>query len=169
MINCKKLFAMGIMFCLSGEVMAQFPIPSPRKAARHSRTVAREANNVSETVTDINDAVRSISDAKKTIDSLVAKDKSKTAGEIHLLFVGVQLTDETLIQIEECLKKIEGITNVKKVAKSGSIAIQMTSDLFPLNIWKKMPKSVQKAYFIHDKDELNIVLLYKLPPPKPSK
>jgi len=168
MITIKKGLVITIVLFVAVDAFAQLPVLSPRRAASHARSAAREGKDVVESVNDINELVNGISAARKTIDSLVANDKSKTPGEVRLLFTGVQLNDETLTTVEESLKKLDGVSEVNKVAKSGSIAIQMKSELYPFNIWKKMPKSVQKSYLVHDKDAYNVVLLYKIPPPKPK-
>jgi hypothetical protein len=169
MISGPKALMIAVTLSTAISVSAQLPGVSPRRAASHARSAAREARDVTETVNDVNDAVNAISDARKTIDSLVANDKSKTKGKVHFLFMGVSMEDASLSTVEEALKKIEDVSEVSKVAKTGSIAIQMNTELNPYDIWKKMPKSVQRSFFVHDKDQLNIVLLNKIPPPKPKK
>lgn len=170
-INLKAIAFMAIIF-ITVDVSAQFSIPSiasPRRVARHAASAARHADDAVETVQDVNEVVNAINSARKMIDSLVAKDKSKTPGQVHLIFVGIDYNNENLIPVNDALKNVKDVSDVQKVQKNGSVTFTLKSQLIPIDIWKNLPKKVQKEYIIHDKDACNVVLLYKVPPTKPKK
>ena len=144
---------------------AQVPrTPSPRKVNREVNAAKREADDVVGTVQSVNDVINAVKDVRRTIDSVVANDKSKTSGEVHLIFLGINYTDENLSAIEEALKNLTGITGLKKVQKMATVTFEMNSSLVPFEIWKDLPKKLQKSFIVHDKDAYNVVLLYKVPP-----
>lgn len=167
-INIKALIFVVTVFS-TVEVFGQFPAPSPRRAARHAASAARHADDAVETVQDVNDVVNAIKNARKAIDTLVEKDKSRTPGQVHLIFMGIDYNNENLNQVNDALKEAKAVSDVQKVQKSSSVTFQLKSQLSPIDIWKDLPKKVQKEYIIHDKDAYNIVLLYKVPPAKPKK
>ena len=144
---------------------AQVPpgAPSPARVAREANAAQREAGNVAEAVQSVNDVVNALKEVKRTIDSVVANDKSHTAGEVHLIFVGINYNDENLVPVETGLKKLDGITDLKKVQKTATVTFEMKSSRVPFDIWKDLPKQVQRSFIVHDKDAYNVVLLYRAP------
>ncbi len=162
-----RLAAIALAICAAFPAFAQTPgAPSPTRVAREANAAQREAQNVTETVQNVNDVINALKDVRKTIDSVVANDKSHTAGEVHLVLLGIQYADENLVPVEAALKKMEGITDLKKVQKTATVTFEMKSSRVPIDIWKDLPKQLQKSYLLHDKDAYNVVLIYKAPPPK---
>ncbi|MBL0180977.1 MAG: hypothetical protein IPP96_01315 [Chitinophagaceae bacterium] len=163
-ILIKPVIIAVILFAAS-PASAQVPpgAPSPTRVAREANNAQREAGNVAETVQNVNDVINALKDVKKMIDSLVANDKSHTAGEVHLILVGINYADESLVPVEAALKKLEGITDLKKVQKTATVTFEMKSSQVPIDIWKDLPKQVQKPFIVHDKDAYNVVLLYRAP------
>ena len=160
-----NLVVIAVMLFAAFPVLAQPPgAPSPTKVAREANRAQREAGNVAETVQSVNDAINAIKDVRKTIDSVVANDKSHMAGEVHLVLLGINYTDENLAPLEEALKSQKGVTDVKKVQKTATVTFEMKSSLVPFDIWKDLPKKIQKSYIVHDKDPNNVVLIYRAPP-----
>ena len=160
-----KLVVIAVILFAAIPASAQVPgAPSPTRVAREANNAKREADNVVETVQSVNDAINAIKDVRKTIDSVVANDKSHTAGEVHLVFLGINYNDENLAPVEEALKNQKGVTDVKKVQKTATVTFEMKSSLVPFDIWKELPKKLQKSYIVHDKDPYNVVLLYRAPP-----
>ncbi len=159
----KPVIIAAILFTTS-PASAQPPgAPSPTKVAREANRAQREAGNVAETVQSVNDAINAIKDVRRTIDSVVANDKSHTAGEVHLILLGINYNDENLVPLEEALKTQTGVTDVKKVQKTATVTFEMKSSLVPFDIWKELPKKLQKSYIVHDKDANNVVLIYRAP------
>ena len=164
-INLKPVIIAVLVFA-TFPVAAQVPpgAPSPGRVSREANAAQREAGNVAEAVQSVNDVINALKDVRKTIDSLVANDKSNTAGEVHLIFVGINYNDENLAPVEEALKNQKGVTDLKKVQKTATVTFEMKSSLVPFDIWKDLPKKLQKSYIVHDKDPYNVVLLYRAPP-----
>jgi len=158
------IIAVVVMFA-AFPAAAQVPnAPSPRKVAREVNNAQTEAGNVVESVQNVNDVINAFKDVRRTIDSVVANDKSKTTGEVHLVFLGINYSDANLALLEDALKTMTGITDLKKVQKTATVTIEMKSSLVPFDIWKDLPKKLQKSYIVHDKDANNVVLIYKAPP-----
>jgi len=163
-----KPVVIAVILFAASPVSAQVPpgAPSPTRVAREANNAQKEAGNVAETVQNVNDVINALKDVKKMIDSVVANDKSHTAGEVHLVFLSINYADETLVSLEAALKKQEGITDLKKVQKTATVTFEMKSSRVPFEIWKDLPKQVQKPFIVHDKDAYNVVLIYRAPPPK---
>jgi hypothetical protein len=90
----KPVVIVAIMFGVFS-ASAQVPrTPSPKKVYREVNAAKREADNVVETVQNVNDVINAFKDVRRTIDSVVANDKSKTPGEVHLIFLGIRLQDD---------------------------------------------------------------------------
>ncbi len=161
----KPVVAAAILIFTAFPTLAQVPpgSPSPTRVAREANAAQREAGNVAETVQSVNDVVNALKEVKRTIDSVVANDKSHTAGEVHLIVVGINYNDENLVPVEAALKKTDGITDLKKVQKTATVTFEMKSSRVPLDIWKDVPKQLQRSYIVHDKDAYNVVLLYRAP------
>ncbi|MEP7255178.1 MAG: hypothetical protein ABI666_05345 [Ferruginibacter sp.] len=168
-VNLKAVMIVSTIFCVN-TVSAQVPTaPSPKTATRHANEAVREANDVVETVQNVNDVINAFKEVRRVIDSVVANDKSKTAGEVHFIFVGIPYEHENLSKVNEALKNITGVSEVQKLQKTGSVTFQFKSSLLPIEIWKDLPRQLQKSFMVHDKDAYNVVLLYKAPPPSKSK
>ena len=163
-----KPAAIAAILLASLPIAAQTPpgAPSPTRVAREANNAQREVEDVKGVVQSVNDAVNAMKDVRRTIDSVVANDKSQTAGEVHLIFLGINYADENLVPLEAGLKKQDGITDLKKVQKTATVTFEMKSSRVPVDIWKDLPKQVQKSFLVHDKDAYNVVLIYRAPPPK---
>lgn len=162
-----KPVVISVLLFASFPAHAQVPgAPSARSVAREANNAKRETDDVKETVKNVNDVITALKEVKRTIDSVVANDKSQTAGEVHLIFVGINYADENLAPVEEALKNQKGVTDVKRVQKTATVTFEMKSSLVPFDIWKDVPKKAQKPFIVHDKDPYNVVLLYRAPPKK---
>lgn len=161
-----KMLLITAMLFAAFPLFAQVPpgAPSPAAVNREVNNAQREANDVKETVQAVNDAIDAIKKVKKMIDSVVANDKSHTAGEVHLIFFGISFTDENLQPVEDALKTMKGVTDLKKLQKTATVTFEMKSSMMPIDIWKDIPKKAQKYFIVHDKDPYNVVLLFRAPP-----
>ncbi len=162
-----KWVVISAMIFAAFNASAQTPpgAPSPARVDREVRSAQRDANDVRETVQAVNDAVNAMKDVRKMIDSIVDPARSKTPGVVHLIFVGINNNTEAVTTLENALKELKGISDLKKTNSTATVVFEMKSSSAPIDIWKDVPKSLKNSYFLHDKDAFNVVLLYRAPPP----